>query len=174
LKKLCTWFILNVHFRFTHLLLSCLNREREGWLIARFFLFALLKVQNGMFFFMMVMPCSTLNWKLLLQIIYIYIFFGVLCVEQQFFDGYGYRGTSFEQTYRCYPASFIEKVGIFFSPSVGSVHWYDFEVFNRRMAVIVCLLIGIVLSFGLWGFKFYGNCLLIGKKALFLVLQRTM
>uniref|UniRef100_A0A2K2AVM6 Uncharacterized protein n=1 Tax=Populus trichocarpa TaxID=3694 RepID=A0A2K2AVM6_POPTR len=27
----------------------------------------------------------------------------------QFFDGYGYRGTSFEQTYRCYPASFIEK-----------------------------------------------------------------
>uniref|UniRef100_A0A2K2AVM9 Uncharacterized protein n=1 Tax=Populus trichocarpa TaxID=3694 RepID=A0A2K2AVM9_POPTR len=26
-----------------------------------------------------------------------------------FFDGYGYRGTSFEQTYRCYPASFIEK-----------------------------------------------------------------
>lgn len=29
----------------------------------------------------------------------------------QFFDGYGYHGTSFEQTYRCYPASFIEKVG---------------------------------------------------------------
>lgn len=28
----------------------------------------------------------------------------------QFFDGYGYHGTSFEQTYRCYPASFIEKV----------------------------------------------------------------
>ncbi|KAK7353573.1 hypothetical protein VNO80_19023 [Phaseolus coccineus] len=26
-----------------------------------------------------------------------------------FFDGYGYRGTSFEQIYRCYPASFIEK-----------------------------------------------------------------
>ncbi|XP_023884371.1 uncharacterized protein LOC111996619 [Quercus suber] len=26
-----------------------------------------------------------------------------------FFDGYGYHGTSFEQTYRCYPASFIEK-----------------------------------------------------------------
>ncbi|KAM1763632.1 hypothetical protein ACFX11_002957 [Malus domestica] len=25
------------------------------------------------------------------------------------FYGYGYRGTSFEQTYRCYPASFIEK-----------------------------------------------------------------
>uniref|UniRef100_A0A2P2LDQ1 Uncharacterized protein n=1 Tax=Rhizophora mucronata TaxID=61149 RepID=A0A2P2LDQ1_RHIMU len=27
-----------------------------------------------------------------------------------FFDPYGYHGTSFEQTYRCYPASFIEKV----------------------------------------------------------------
>ncbi|GKV24096.1 hypothetical protein SLEP1_g33751 [Rubroshorea leprosula] len=27
----------------------------------------------------------------------------------QFFDGYGYHGTSFEQSYRCYPASFIEK-----------------------------------------------------------------
>ncbi|KOM26855.1 hypothetical protein LR48_Vigan325s002700, partial [Vigna angularis] len=27
----------------------------------------------------------------------------------QFFDGYGYHGTSFEQIYRCYPASFIEK-----------------------------------------------------------------
>ncbi|KAJ7967246.1 ubiquitin fusion degradation protein 1-like [Quillaja saponaria] len=26
-----------------------------------------------------------------------------------FFDSYGYHGTSFEQTYRCYPASFIEK-----------------------------------------------------------------
>jgi hypothetical protein len=128
------------------------------------------------------MVCFSLWWLCLVQLLiencclrlYIYIYFGVLCVEQQFFDGYGYRGTSFEQTYRCYPASFIEKVGIFFSPSVGSVHWYDFEVFNRRMAVIVCLLIGIVLSFGLWGFKFYGNCLLIGKKALFLVLQRTM
>ncbi|KAF3685684.1 Ubiquitin fusion degradation protein 1 -like protein [Capsicum annuum] len=27
----------------------------------------------------------------------------------EFFDGYGYHGRSFEQTYRCYPASFIEK-----------------------------------------------------------------
>lgn len=26
-----------------------------------------------------------------------------------FFDGFGYSGTSFEQSYRCYPASFIEK-----------------------------------------------------------------
>ncbi|KAI4367696.1 hypothetical protein MLD38_023403 [Melastoma candidum] len=26
-----------------------------------------------------------------------------------YFDGFGYHGTSFEQTYRCYPASFIEK-----------------------------------------------------------------
>ncbi|XP_035538841.1 ubiquitin fusion degradation protein 1 homolog isoform X1 [Juglans regia] len=26
-----------------------------------------------------------------------------------FFYGYGYHGTSFEQTYRCFPASFIEK-----------------------------------------------------------------
>ncbi|KAI6677644.1 hypothetical protein NL676_038440 [Syzygium grande] len=26
-----------------------------------------------------------------------------------YFGGYGYHGTSFEQTYRCYPASFIEK-----------------------------------------------------------------
>ncbi|XP_052186447.1 uncharacterized protein LOC127797512 [Diospyros lotus] len=26
-----------------------------------------------------------------------------------FYDGYGYHGTSFEQTYRCYPASFIDK-----------------------------------------------------------------
>lgn len=29
--------------------------------------------------------------------------------SKMFFDGYGYHGTSFEQTYRCYPASFIEK-----------------------------------------------------------------
>ncbi|KAG8368171.1 hypothetical protein BUALT_Bualt15G0017300 [Buddleja alternifolia] len=29
-----------------------------------------------------------------------------------FFDGYGYHGTSFEQTYRCYPASFIDKAQI--------------------------------------------------------------
>ncbi|KAL4354349.1 hypothetical protein GQ457_06G002490 [Hibiscus cannabinus] len=28
---------------------------------------------------------------------------------KMFFDGYGYHGTSFEQSYRCYPASFIEK-----------------------------------------------------------------
>ncbi|KAJ6812086.1 ubiquitin fusion degradation protein 1-like protein [Iris pallida] len=26
-----------------------------------------------------------------------------------YFEGFGYHGTSFEQTYRCYPASFIEK-----------------------------------------------------------------
>ncbi|XP_062115010.1 ureide permease 3-like [Humulus lupulus] len=26
-----------------------------------------------------------------------------------YFDGYGYHGTSFEQTYRCYPSSFIDK-----------------------------------------------------------------
>ncbi|XP_042499679.1 ubiquitin fusion degradation protein 1 homolog [Macadamia integrifolia] len=26
-----------------------------------------------------------------------------------FFEGYGYHGTSFEQTYHCYPASFIDK-----------------------------------------------------------------
>ncbi|KAL1801789.1 hypothetical protein ACET3Z_030436 [Daucus carota] len=26
-----------------------------------------------------------------------------------FFEGYGFRGTSFEQTYRCYPATFIDK-----------------------------------------------------------------
>ncbi|XP_028060688.1 uncharacterized protein LOC114264283 [Camellia sinensis] len=29
----------------------------------------------------------------------------------QYFDGYGYHGASLEQTYRCYPASFIDKVG---------------------------------------------------------------
>ncbi|KAA3462870.1 ubiquitin fusion degradation protein 1-like protein [Gossypium australe] len=28
---------------------------------------------------------------------------------KMFFDRYGYHGTSFEQSYRCYPASFIEK-----------------------------------------------------------------
>ncbi|XP_051151032.1 uncharacterized protein LOC127265322 [Andrographis paniculata] len=28
------------------------------------------------------------------------------------YDGYGYHGSSFEQTYRCYPASFIEKLQI--------------------------------------------------------------
>ncbi|KAM0834405.1 hypothetical protein ACQ4PT_063612 [Festuca glaucescens] len=26
-----------------------------------------------------------------------------------YFEGYGYRGSTFEQTYRCYPASFIDK-----------------------------------------------------------------
>ncbi|XP_062103735.1 ureide permease 3-like [Humulus lupulus] len=26
-----------------------------------------------------------------------------------YFDGYVYHGTSFEQTYRCYPSSFIDK-----------------------------------------------------------------
>ncbi|KAM7263882.1 hypothetical protein ACFE04_001565 [Oxalis oulophora] len=34
----------------------------------------------------------------------------VILIEQMYFEGYGgYHGTSFEQTYRCYPASFIEK-----------------------------------------------------------------
>ncbi|KAL6218434.1 hypothetical protein ACLB2K_011647 [Fragaria x ananassa] len=32
-----------------------------------------------------------------------------LSAVKMYFDGYGYHGTSFEQTYRCYPASFIEK-----------------------------------------------------------------
>jgi hypothetical protein len=26
-----------------------------------------------------------------------------------FYDGYAYHGTTFEQTYRCYPSSFIDK-----------------------------------------------------------------
>jgi len=26
-----------------------------------------------------------------------------------YFEGYGYHGNTFEQTYRCYPASFIDK-----------------------------------------------------------------
>jgi hypothetical protein len=39
-----------------------------------------------------------------------YLYLILLVVKVQFFDGYGYHGTSFEQTYRCYPASFIEKV----------------------------------------------------------------
>ncbi|XP_051147297.1 uncharacterized protein LOC127262588 isoform X2 [Andrographis paniculata] len=30
-------------------------------------------------------------------------------LSEMFYDGYGYHGTSFEQTYRCYPASFIDK-----------------------------------------------------------------
>ncbi|KAK1402665.1 ubiquitin fusion degradation protein 1-like [Heracleum sosnowskyi] len=30
-------------------------------------------------------------------------------IANMFFEGYGFRGTSFEQTYRCYPASFIDK-----------------------------------------------------------------
>ncbi|KAK4378207.1 hypothetical protein RND71_000069 [Anisodus tanguticus] len=29
--------------------------------------------------------------------------------NMMFFEGYGYHGRSFEQTYRCYPASFIDK-----------------------------------------------------------------
>ncbi|KAL0384024.1 UNVERIFIED_CONTAM: Ubiquitin fusion degradation protein 1 [Sesamum radiatum] len=33
-------------------------------------------------------------------------------IVNMFFDGYGYHGTSFEQTYRCYPASFIDKAQI--------------------------------------------------------------
>ncbi|GFP85942.1 ubiquitin fusion degradation protein 1 homolog [Phtheirospermum japonicum] len=36
----------------------------------------------------------------------------ILSITFQFFDGYPYHGTSFEQTYRCYPASFIDKAQI--------------------------------------------------------------
>ncbi|XLR43258.1 hypothetical protein HN51_027297 [Arachis hypogaea] len=37
--------------------------------------------------------------------------------HMEFFDGYEYHVTSFEQTYQCYPASFIEK----FKTQNGSV-----------------------------------------------------
>lgn len=40
----------------------------------------------------------------------------------QFFDNFGYHGTSFEQSYRCYPASFIEKVCIVLLTYVFSAH----------------------------------------------------
>ncbi|KAG8070029.1 hypothetical protein GUJ93_ZPchr0006g40667 [Zizania palustris] len=30
-------------------------------------------------------------------------------MASMYFEGYGYRGSTFEQTYRCYPASFIDK-----------------------------------------------------------------
>lgn len=52
-----------------------------------------------------------------------------VCLSQ-FFDGYGYHGTSFEQTYRCYPASFIEKVRI------------SFIEFERVYRQLISILIG--------------------------------
>lgn len=52
---------------------------------------------EGLLYFDNYVQLTSLAWSLL----------------QQFFDGYGYHGTSFEQTYRCYPASFIEKVSFF-------------------------------------------------------------
>lgn len=39
-----------------------------------------------------------------------HVYTNCIAFELQYFDGYGYHGTSFEQTYRCYPASFIDKV----------------------------------------------------------------
>lgn len=50
----------------------------------------------------------------------------------QFFDGYGYHGTSFEQTYRCYPASFIDKVGIF-SFATLFIYESDYHLFTIVM-----------------------------------------
>ncbi|RVW93387.1 Ubiquitin recognition factor in ER-associated degradation protein 1 [Vitis vinifera] len=37
------------------------------------------------------------------------LLFTLLVVTLQYFGGYGYHGMSFEQKYRCYPASFIDK-----------------------------------------------------------------
>jgi hypothetical protein len=54
------------------------------------------------------MPYCLSNFIFLTDDNYLYLI--LLVVKVQFFDGYGYHGTSFEQTYRCYPASFIEKV----------------------------------------------------------------
>ncbi|MQM02424.1 hypothetical protein Taro_035191 [Colocasia esculenta] len=33
----------------------------------------------------------------------------VTAVSPKFFEGYGYHGNTFEQSYRCYPVSFIDK-----------------------------------------------------------------
>jgi len=71
------------------------------------------------------------------------------------------------------PCFIYWKGWIFFSLPFAaiSVHWYDFELVSKRMAVSVCLLIDIFLICGLWGFKFYGNYLLIGERHFFFVLQ---
>jgi len=62
----------------------------------------------------------------------------VLCFQcLQAFDGsYGRRGSSFTQSYRCYPASFIEKVRklsllVFSSTSTLEILDLLMELYNR-------------------------------------------
>ena len=43
-------------------------------------------------------------------IVFIVVIIHSVNLSLQYFGGYGYHGMSFEQKYRCYPASFIDKV----------------------------------------------------------------
>ncbi|WJX39789.1 hypothetical protein P8452_27304 [Trifolium repens] len=61
-----------------------------------------------------------------------------------FFDGYGYHGTSFEQTYRCYPASFIEKSS---GPVELAAAGVSIAVFNQASRITIFPLVSITTSF---------------------------
>lgn len=53
------------------------------------------------YFFATINQAHLQMWSLLLML---------FLLKLQFFGGFGHNGTSFEQTYRCYPSSFIDKV----------------------------------------------------------------
>lgn len=55
----------------------------------------------------------------------------------QFFEGFGYHGTSFEQTYRCFPASFIEKVwnSSFYCCRISIIMWH---LINQNVQSFFC------------------------------------
>lgn len=48
----------------------------------------------------------------------------------QYYEGYGYHNGHFEQTYRCYPASFIDKV-----PSCLDFDLNSFWILNFHFVV---------------------------------------
>ncbi|CAM8901590.1 unnamed protein product [Rhodiola kirilowii] len=58
-----------------------------------------------------------------------------------FFDRYAFRGTSFEQTYRCYPASFIEKPQLESGDKSKPMHIMFYIVLEYRLCSCLTLLI---------------------------------
>jgi hypothetical protein len=128
-------------------------------------LFILLKVQDGMFYFMMITPYSIFfYWKLVLKNDALFFVCGVAVFRWIWIP----RDIVWADI-SMLPCFIYWKGWIFFSLPFAaiSVHWYDFELVSKRMAVSVCLLIDIFLICGLRGFKFYGNYLLIGERHFF-------
>lgn len=112
------------------------------------------------YFFATINQAHLQMWSLLLML---------FLLKLQFFGGFGHNGTSFEQTYRCYPSSFIDKVQMPFRLS--------FDLLLFELLLLICFMflycrsivgVSFILCFLVYciSYQFFGYTIQKKKKSL--------